>query len=243
MHHDCGLRNADFGISESVLIIAMRFALCALRFSGIMELSKQKNYQQSFDLACASIKRMNLEERAKKAGADYQKGEDGEKITIQFFSEPYHIQFPQIEFYSPSKKVVSLVTRILLLHYLIRADGNPLAGKWVAYKDIPGGLLYSGVFARRVTEPLQRKFGKSAQSFKETGIKSGGEPVEVGDASFILHAFRYVPLQYVLWEGDEEFPPSAQLLFDASVDHYLTLEDIVVLGQVTTGRLINRALL
>jgi hypothetical protein len=25
------------------------------------------------------------------------------------------------------------------------------------------------------------------------------------------------------------------------VDHYLTLEDIVVLGQVTTGRLINRS--
>jgi hypothetical protein len=206
-----------------------------------MELSKQKNYQQSFDLACSSIQGMNLEERAKKAGANYEKGKGGEKITLHFFSEPYHIQFPQLEFYSPSKKVVSLVTRILLLHYLIRADGYPLTGKWVAYKDILGGLLYAGVFARRVTEPLQRRFGKSAQSFKETGIRSGGEPVEIGDASFILRAFPYVPLQYVLWEGDEEFPPSVQLLFDASVDHYLTLEDMVVLGQVTTGRLINRS--
>jgi len=206
-----------------------------------MELSKQKNYQQSFDLACASIKGMNLEERSKKAGAGYQRGENTENITIHFFSDPYHIRFPLIEFYSPSKKVVSLVTRILLLHYLIRADGNPLTGKWVAYKDIPGGLLYAGVFARRVTDPLQRKFGKSAESFKEAGIRSGGKPVEVGDASFILRAFPYVPLQYVLWEGDEEFPPSVQLLFDASVDHYLTLEDIVVLGQVTAGRLINRS--
>jgi len=206
-----------------------------------MELSKQKNYQQSFDLACASIEKMNLEERAKRAGADYRKGEEGEEITIYFFSEPYQIQFPQIEFYSPSKKVVSLVTRILLLHYLIRADGNPLTGKWVAYKDIPGGFLYAGVFARRVTEPLQRRFGKSAETFRGAGIKSGGEPVEIGDASFILRAFPRVPLQYVLWEGDKEFPPSAQLLFDACVDHYLSLEDIVVLGQVTTGRLINRS--
>jgi hypothetical protein len=65
--------------------------------------------------------------------------------------------------------------------------------------------------------------------------------VEIGDASFILRAFPRVPLQYVLWEDDEEFPPSAQLLFDACVDHYLSLEDIVVLGQVTTGRLINRS--
>jgi hypothetical protein len=210
---------------------------------GIMELSKQKNYQQSFDLACASIRTMDLEERAKKAGADYQKGEDGKRAIIHFFSEPYHIQFPQIEFHSPSKKTVSLVTRILLLHYLIRADGSPLTGKWVAYKDIPGGLLYAAVFARRVTEPLQRKFGKAAGSFKEVGLRSGGEMVNIGDASFILKAFPCIPLQYVLWEGDEEFPPSVQLLFDASVDHYLSLEDIVVLGQVTTGRLINRCTL
>ena len=186
---------------------------------------------------------MNLEERAKKAGANYEKGKGVEKITLHFFLEPYHIQFPQLEFYSPSQKVISLVTRILLLHYLIRADGSSLAGEWVAYKDIPGGFLYAGVFARRVTDPLQRRFGKSANSFKETGIQSGGEPVEIGDASFILHAFPYVPLQYVLWEGDEEFPPSVQLLFDASVDHYLFLEDIVVLGQVTTGRLIHRSAL
>jgi hypothetical protein len=207
-----------------------------------MELSKQKNYQQTFDLACSSIQGMNLEERAKKAGANYEKGKDGERITVQFFSEPYTIQFPQIEFHSPSKKVVSLVTRILLLHYLIRADGYPPTGKWVAYKDIPGGLLYAGVFARRVTEPLERRFGKSARSFKDAGIRSGGESVEIGDTSFVLHAFPCVPLQYVLWEGDEEFPPSVQLLFDASVDHYLALEDMVVLGQVTTGRLINHFL-
>ncbi len=221
-----------------------RYALCALLYAilgSVVELSKQKNYQQTFDLACSSLRGVNLEERAKKAGSTYEREEGGEKITIHFFLEPYQIQFPQIEFHSPSKKVISLVTRILLLHYLIRADGYPLTGRWVAYKDIPGGLLYAGVFARRVTEPLQRRFGKSARSFKETGIRSGGEPVEIGDASFTLRAFPCVPLQYVLWEEDEEFPPSVQLLFDASVDHYLTLEDMVVLGQVTAGRLINRS--
>jgi hypothetical protein len=206
-----------------------------------MELTKQKNYQQSFDLACASIRGMDLEERAKKAGADYQKEKDRSTMAIDFFSEPYHIHFPEIEFYSPSKRTVSLVTRVLLLHYLIRSDGSPLTGKWVGYKDIAGGLLYAGVFARRVTEPLVRKFGNSAKWFGEIGKRFGGEPRDVGNASFILHAFPFIPLQYVLWEGDEEFPPSVQLLFDASVGHYLSLEDIVVLGQMSTGRLIHQS--
>ena len=218
----------------------MRYAF----FRTVMELSKQKNYQQSFDLACTTIKGMNLEERAKKAGADYQKGEEGEKIIIHFFSEPYHIQFPQMEFYSPSKKVVSLVTRILLVHYLIRAEGNPLTGKWVAYKDIPGGLLYAGVFARRVTEPLQRKFGKSAKGFKEVGIKSGGEPVRHWGCLFHSQGFPLCPSSVCPLGGQTtSFRRRSSFSSTASVDHYLPLEDIVVLGQVTTGRLINRSTL
>jgi hypothetical protein len=184
---------------------------------------------------------MDLEERAKKAGADYQRLEDRERIIINFFSDPYYIHFPQIEFSSSSKKTVSLVTRILLLHYLIRADGTPLSGKWIGYKDIPGGLLYASVFSRRVTEPLVQKFGRSAKGFKEIGTGLGGEPAGVGDASFILRVFPLIPLQYILWEGDEEFVPTVQLLFDASVDHYLSLEDLVVLGQMATGRWIHRA--
>jgi hypothetical protein len=148
-----------------------------------------------------------------------------------------------MDFFTPTKKTVSLVSRVILLHYLIHADGSPLSDKWVGYKDIPGGLLYSGVFARRVTEPLARKFGHSAKQFQEVGIASGGIPAGVGDASFTLPALPRIPLQYVFWEGDEEFPPSAQLLFNASVDHYLPLEDMVVLGQMATGRLIHRSTL
>ncbi|OGP87440.1 MAG: hypothetical protein A2156_13485 [Deltaproteobacteria bacterium RBG_16_48_10] len=204
-----------------------------------MELNKQKNYQQAFDLACASLKEKDLRERAGKAGASFESDREGEKILIRFFSEPYTIRFPQIEFHSPGKKTVSLVTRVLLLHHLLRADGTPLTGEWVAYKDIPGGLLYAGVFARRVTEPLVKKFGKSAKLFSEVGVKFGGKSGGVGDASFNLSAFSRIPIQYVLWEGDDEFPPSVQLLFDSSVDHYLPLEDIVVLGQMTTGRFIS----
>ena len=206
---------------------------------GVMELTKQKNYQQAFELACITLREKDLEERAEKAGAVYQKDKEGEKVLILYFSEPYTIHFPKIEFYSLNKKTVSLVTRVLLLHYLLRADGSPVTGRWVGYKEIPGGLLYAGVFARRVTDPLVKKYGKSAKLFHEVGIRLGGASAGVGDASFNLKILPCVPLQYVLWEGDEEFPPSVQLLFDASVDRYLSLEDIVVLGQITSGRLIS----
>jgi hypothetical protein len=204
-----------------------------------MELTKQKNYQQAFDLATAVLRGLDLEERAGKAGALYQKGKDGDEVIIAFFSEPYHIRFPQVEFYSPYKKAVSLVARTILLHYLITSDGSPVSGTWVGYKDIPGGLLYASVFARRVTEPLVKKFGTSAKSFMEVGTALGGKPGGVGDASLVFEVLPRISMQYVLWEGDDEFPPNAQLLFDASVGHYLSLEDIVVLGQMATRRMLH----
>ena len=201
---------------------------------------KQRNYQQAFDLACAALREMELHERAERAGANYSKGEEGEKVRIPFFFESYEIRLPQVEFYSPSQKAVSLVSRVLMLHYLLRADGTPVSGRWVAYKEVPGALLYGAVFARRVTEPLEKKFGRSARLFREAGLRLGGEPGPVGDASLFLRALPRVPLQLVLWEGDEEFPPKVQFLFDSTVHHYLPLEDMVVLGQMAAGRMIHQ---
>ena len=69
-----------------------------------MELSKQKSYQQAFDLACASLREKDLRERAEKAGVDYDNSGEGEKIHILFFSESYTIRFPRSNFLLPEKK-------------------------------------------------------------------------------------------------------------------------------------------
>jgi len=222
-----------------VNLCALRYALCII--AREMELKQQKNYRQAFDVACTLLRKADLEERSKKAGGIYKKEREKEEVTIPFFSEPNTIRFPQFEFFSPFKKAISLVARILVLHYLARADGTPVTGKWVGYKDIPGGLLYASVFERRVANPLAKKFGDAKKMFAQAGLKMGGRSEEIGDTSFILQAFPRVPLQYVLWEGDDEFPPNVQLLLDSSVDHYLSLEDVVVLGQLATGRLIHQS--
>jgi hypothetical protein len=206
-----------------------------------MELQKQKNYQQTYELACASIRQMDPRQIALKSGGRYERDSDGEGLVVDFFLDSYQVRFPQVEFRAPTKKTISLVTRILILHYFMKSDGTSLSGQWVPYKDIPGGMLYASVFARRVTEPLIKEFGDSAVRFKQAGLRMGGRPVEVGDASIFFDAFPRIPLQYILWQGDEEFPPGLQLLFDRSVEHYLSLEDIVVLGQMATGRLIGKS--
>jgi len=48
-------------------------------------------------------------------------------------------------------------------------------------------------------------------------------------------------LAVVLYVADEEFPASANVLFDAAAAHYLETEDLAVLGGMLAGRLTQAA--
>ncbi len=204
------------------------------------DLKKRKYYRQAFDLACQQIEGLDLREMAEKSGAHLEKASEGKvgRISLSLFNSRYVIDFPDLLITSTDKRVVSLVTKIILFHYLIKADGRPLSGQLIPYKEIPGGMLYAGVFARRTIEPLIPVFGQSPERFLDAGLRLGGRKAEYGDVSFVLMALPRIPMTYILWKGDEEFPATIQLLFDKSVEGYLSLEDIVVVGEMATGRLI-----
>jgi len=204
------------------------------------DLKKQKYYRQAFDLACQQLKGLDLRERAEKSGAHFEKGPHGKegRISLNLFNAGYVVDLPDLLITSTEKKVVSLVAKIVLLHYLIKADGRPLSHQLLPYKEIPGGMLYAGVFARRAVEPLIPVFGQSPEAFLDAGFRLGGRKAEYGDVSFVLPALPRIPMTYIIWKGDEEFPATIQLLFDKSVEGYLSLEDIVVVSEMATSRLI-----
>jgi len=203
-------------------------------------MQKQKQYRQAFEVARQEIGSQDPVEMAAHSGGSYRTRNANQEITLTLFGDPYTISFPDIEITSSRKQTISLVTRIVLLHYLMRAEGVEPRNDLIPYKEIPGGMMYAGVFQRRVTDPLIRSFGQVPERFLEAGLAMGGERVAFGDVSFSLNVLPYVSITFVFWRGDEEFPPSFQVLFDRSVDRYLSLEDVVVLSEMTSKRLIAR---
>ena len=41
----------------------------------------------------------------------------------------------------------------------------------------------------------------------------------------------------IVWRGDDEFPPNANVLFDATVANYLPIEDVVIACEEVVNRL------
>ena len=134
-----------------------------------------------------------------------------------------------------SEWAIQILT-VLLSHY---ASANPTAqtGKLLKFKDVPGGYAYEETFVKRAIEPVAEYFGEKPDELPKAARMLDGVQLEIGDASAQIPALKGIPLTYILW-GTGEFTASANVLFDASASNYLPTEDLAVLGEITTLRLI-----
>ena len=165
-----------------------------------------------------------------------------EIVTLNYLNEIYRINIPTIEIaFVDSKQPVPLRDKILILHYFTQAKGMSLTGKQIPYRDLPGGLVYLPTFIKRTIEPLYEFFGKEPALLVGVGKMLGARPGTVGDASLIIDAFTRVPISVILWQGDDELNSEVNLLFDANILDYLTSEDVTIVCEIITWRLINYA--
>lgn len=186
----------------------------------------------------ANIK--DVEQLCRKSGAQYQLVDSEKRVLLTYLNQPFQVTFPEIEVtrVNSQRKVVSR-DKVLILHYLYLAKGIPLSNKTISYRDLPDGNIYLPSFTKRAIKPLIDKFGDSYEKLIELSKRLGGHQAKYGDVSVAIKAFPNVPVIFVLWRGDEEFPTDANILFDSSVSAYLYPEDINVLCQTITWKLIT----
>jgi hypothetical protein len=175
-----------------------------------------------------------------KGDGRYHALEQGGEIAIHFWGRDYLVAYPEgIVRQADTGKEPSLAAQIILLHYLTCADGTPPAYRWIAFRDLPDAFIYDKAFRERALDPLAARFGRDVAELIQAAQALGGERLDLGDAAFLFRMFPRLFLAVVLYTGDEEFPSSANILYDASADHYLPAEDLEVLGGMLAGRLIK----
>lgn len=129
----------------------------------------------------------------------------------------------------------------LLLYYLLTADDSLLSGKWISFADLPDGRMYNAAFQGYSGDEVVKAFGFDLDEFRSACLKAGGEPIEIGNASFVFQALPRVPLMLTYWLGDEEFPSSCKVLFDESASHYVPIDACAILGSMLTRKVITSA--
>jgi hypothetical protein len=136
---------------------------------------------------------------------------------------------------------ISFSEALVLVIYLLRAKEIPLAGKQQTEKDLPGGETFFRGPHELSRQPVLERFGCDPEGFLRAGVSLNGERLDFGDVAFRFQALPRVPLDYILWVEDEEFPARVTLAFDATAAEHLPLDVIWALVHLTTTRIVEVA--
>lgn len=171
---------------------------------------------------------------AANTGAEFANG----VFRIKFYGEPYLISFPDFDVRREATgQVCGLNRTAMFLYYLKTADGAPLAGKWIAFRDLPGGMFYHQAYQGYSGDRLAKAIDNRIGVFERAAKNLNGIKLDLGDAAFAFDALPRVKVAAVYYAADEDFPASANVLFDESASHYLPTDALAGVGSALVDRL------
>lgn len=165
-----------------------------------------------------------------------------EGYTLNFLNAVYDVDTTSERIMEISPQPSMQLTeefQILLIRYLVAKNGGPLEGKEISEKDFPGGVTFFQGPHALYTEPVARLFGDDPQAFEDRGCELGAKKVPYGDRAMRFLPFELIPVTYVLWKKDAEFPASISVLFDKSISRWFELDMIFTLVLVLTVRIVD----
>ncbi len=115
-------------------------------------------------------------------------------------------------------------SKLSILWYLVCSKDIPLSGRLVNPANLRGGQIFFRGTHVLPLDKLAEKYNNDAEGFLSKGMALGGERVGHGDAAVQLFPLPRIPVVLILWKGDDEFPPGADILFDSSGETHLALD-------------------
>jgi hypothetical protein len=204
------------------------------------------DFKQAKELSKKELLQFDPEIIARYSGVEFREENEVKILCLKYLNRNIDISWPDMEFsYETGDGEISIQQQALLLHYLNGACSSKcteMSGEWVSYQDIPDGRFYMDAFIKRAKDPLIKTFGFKAKKMVDIASEAyNAETLDLGDYSVKVNALPTVPVALLIWEGDEEFPPDGNLLFDKTISEILSAEDIATLAGAVVYPMIGMA--
>ena len=197
---------------------------------------------QAYTIACDKLRDItDIPQQCRNSGCDYRQENGKEVIGVRYLDALYNLVLPDITITpADSGDELSYREQVLVLHYFTSAQGTPPSGKLITFRELPEGVVYFPTFSKRTIKPLVANFGNQPSLLHEVSKSYNSVSADFGDTGITVNAFNLVPLTIVLWHGDDEFPPEGNILYDANITDYLSTEDITVISELVTWKLVRK---
>ena len=201
--------------------------------STVPDYGKDNLHQQPLSFFMDKYTETDPAEIADRIGLETE--DDGRVFLVRYLGHIYRVSHPELNITPAEEGMTDLLSdndsaRILLLRYLQLAHPTPPDGTYVSFRDMPGGDLYFQPFQGRCIFRLLGKYGRRIDVFRSVLASMGAQKIEYADACYDVELFDGLFVRFILWEGDDEFPASAQILFSFNFRNAFETYDLAEIG-------------
>ena len=175
------------------------------------------------------FRQLDAESAAARTGVKW----DGKEFYVNLLGREYAISHPEYAIRALDDGTLPpLPTQTFLLRYLLESKAVQWRGQWKTFREMPWGEMYIKPYTGRVLTRAAFTFSFKLAAFSVACEKMGAMKLSHGDAGY---QFQLVPgfhIQILIWQGDEEFPPNAQVIYSDNFTEGFAAEDRVVAGDI-----------
>ena len=158
---------------------------------------------------------------------------DGNEFYVNLLGREFAITHPQYALRAMDEgNLPPLPVQTFLLRYLLESKSVGWNGEWKTFREMPWGEMYIKPFTGRALTRAAFTFGFKLGAFRAACEKMGGQPVSHGDVGYQFNFIGNYRMQILVWAGDDEFPPNAQILYSDNFADGFAAEDRVVAGDI-----------
>lgn len=191
----------------------------------------------------SEYRNIDPKEAAERCSVEYD--EEKQQFHIRLMGFRYLVDFPEFAVHKEDENeegaflLLDMVpAKIIVLRFLISAQVVKSSGKYLTYREVPWGEVYFRQFEGRCLMRLKFGFGFKLDKFAEGMEKIPGvKKLSLGDVSYEFEFINGLHVRFILWAGDEEFPPSSQILFEDNFPYAYQAEDLAVVGDISISTL------
>ena len=158
---------------------------------------------------------------------------NGEAFTVTLLGRAFTISHPDYAIRAlDDGPGPPLPVQTFLLRYLLESKNVSWGGTWKTFREMPWGEMYIKPYTGRVLTRAAFTFGFRLAAFRAAAEKMGATALPHGDAGYEFSLIGPYKMQILVWEGDDEFPPNAQVIYSDNFAQGFAAEDRVVAGDI-----------
>lgn len=172
---------------------------------------------------------MDHEELARRFGLKL----DGGQMYVTYFTHPYAISRTEggiVRLDRPDMEIgFNLEMNFFNMFHYAKEQPAP-SGEMVPFRRVKRAGPFEAAYRRTILEPFAARFSGHVPELRRAFQKMKAAPLAQGDASGRLEVYPGLCVDVIFWDGDDEFPAQANMLFDFNITDYMHEENVVMVA-------------